>query len=81
DLERDENKILSLHQVDFQETLNLFSKLKKKMPQVVIIGIEPKDYSSWGMELSPLIKRRIPKIIKIVITEIKNKRLQRFRNK
>lgn len=75
DLERDEKKILSLHQVDFQETLNLFSKLKKKIPKVVIIGIEPKDYSSWGMELSPVIKRRIPKIIKIVITEIKDKRL------
>lgn len=69
-IEKDEKKILSLHQVDFQETLNLFSKLKKKMPKVVIIGIEPKDYSSWGMELSPVIKRRVPKIIGLVKKEI-----------
>ncbi len=73
DLERDENKVLSLHQVDFQETLNLFSKLKKKIPQVVIIGIEPKDYSSWGMELSPAIKRRVPRIIELVRKEIRKR--------
>ncbi len=70
DIEKDENKILSLHQVDFQQTLHLWAELSKKIPKVVVIGIEPKNYSSWGMELSSLVKKRVPKIIELVKKEI-----------
>ncbi|MEW6088996.1 MAG: HyaD/HybD family hydrogenase maturation endopeptidase [bacterium] len=70
DLEKDENKIISLHQVDFQQTLNLLSMTGKVMPDVIIIGVEPKDYSSWNMDLSPSIKRNIPKIIELIKKEI-----------
>lgn len=70
DLEKDEAKILSLHQVDFHQTLNLLLMTKKMMPDVVIIGIEPKEHSSWKMSLSPLIKRKIPEIIKLIEKEI-----------
>ncbi|MDD5773408.1 MAG: HyaD/HybD family hydrogenase maturation endopeptidase [bacterium] len=70
DLVKDESKILSLHQVDFHETLNLLSMTTAIMPEVIIIGIEPKEHSSWKMELSPLIKRKIPKIIELVKKEI-----------
>jgi hydrogenase maturation protease len=70
DLIKDENKILSLHQVDFQETLNMLSMISKEIPEVIIIGIEPENHSSWKMELSPLIKRKIPEIIELVKKEI-----------
>jgi len=70
EIEKDERKILSLHQVDFQQTLHLADKLGKNPPEVVIYGIEPQNYSSWGMELSLVIKKRIPKIIELVKKEI-----------
>jgi len=69
-LKTDTNKILSLHQIDFQQALHLAGQLGK-YPEAVIIGIEPKDFSSWGMELSPVIRKRIPKIIELVMEEVK----------
>lgn len=72
EIEKDESKILSLHQVDFHETLYLANKLGRKKPKVVIFGIEPKDYSSWGMELSPVVKKKISKVIDLVKKEIRN---------
>lgn len=70
DLEKEESKILSLHQVDFLETLNMLSMTSKVKPDVIIIGIEPKNHSSWSMDLSPSIKRKIPVIIELVKKEI-----------
>jgi len=46
-------------------------KLLGFQPQVVIIGIEPKEID-WGMELSEEVKMKLPKVISLVLEEIKS---------
>jgi hydrogenase maturation protease len=42
-----------------------------KTPQTTVIGIEPKSLE-MGMELSPEIKEKIPRIIELVLDELKS---------
>ena len=63
------NTHLSLHQVGVLEALNQV-KLLGKNQKVVFVGIEPKDISPWGMELSPAIAEKIPKLISLVLEEL-----------
>jgi hydrogenase maturation protease len=59
----------SVHQIGILEVIHL-SGLIGKTPETVVIGIEPKVLSR-GMELSPEIKEKIPRIISLVKGEIK----------
>ena len=54
----------SLHQLGFIEALSIAERLGKVPRDVIIIGIEPKEVSS-GLELSPEIEEKIPKIIQL----------------
>jgi Ni,Fe-hydrogenase maturation factor len=45
--------------------------MDEKPTEIIVIGIEPKDMSD-GIDLSPEIKERIPKIIEVVMKELKN---------
>ena len=40
-------------------------------PEVVFFGIEPKDMAGWGMDLSDCIREKIPRIIALVVDELK----------
>ena len=42
----------SLHQVDFVETMSVLP-LIAEVPKTVIIGVEPQDIETWGLELTP----------------------------
>jgi len=59
----------SVHQIGILEVINL-SGLIGKTPHTTVIGIEPKSLEI-GMELSPEIKARIPRIIELVLAELK----------
>jgi hydrogenase maturation protease len=59
------------HDVGFLEALEQWKVLGIE-PDIVFIGIEPQDMSSWGMELSICIKNKISKLIDIIIKELKN---------
>jgi hydrogenase maturation protease len=58
----------SVHQIGILEVLDL-SELIGKTPHTTVIGIEPKSLE-MGMELSPEIKTKIPKIIQLVLDEL-----------
>ena len=60
----------SVHQIGILEVIDL-SGLIGKTPCTTIIGIEPKSLE-MGMELSPEIKGKVPKIIKLVLDELKH---------
>ena len=62
---------LSVHQVGVLEALNQVKLLGKKH-KVTFIGIEPQDISPWGMELTPVIEEKMPKIISLVLEELEN---------
>jgi hydrogenase maturation protease len=59
----------SLHQVDFLEALTLCQALDK-VPQTVILGVEPQDIDTLRDELTPLIQRAIDPMIEMVLEEI-----------
>jgi hydrogenase maturation protease len=59
----------SVHQIGILEVIDL-SSLIGKTPQTTVIGIEPKSLE-MGMELSPEIKEKVPRIIELVLDELK----------
>jgi hydrogenase maturation protease len=59
---------LSLHQMGFLEVLGMARQLGGD-PEVVIIGVEPKEIS-WGMELTPEVEAKLPQVIEAVLEEL-----------
>jgi len=59
----------STHDVGLAEVLKLAKALGLCPPEVVIIGIQPKEIS-WGEELSPAIQASIPQVVEMVMKEI-----------
>jgi hydrogenase maturation protease len=60
----------SVHQIGILEVINL-SSLIGNTPDTIVIGVEPKELKT-GMALSPEIKNKIPRIIELILDEIKN---------
>jgi len=59
----------SLHQVDFLEALTLCQALNK-VPQTVIIGVEPEDIDTCSVELTPTLQARVDPVIEMVLGEL-----------
>jgi hydrogenase maturation protease len=60
---------LSLHQVGLLEVLGMVKQLGGD-PHVTIIGVEPQEIS-WGMELTPEVEAKLPKVVEAVLEELK----------
>jgi len=60
-----------MHQIGLAETIKL-SKLLGNNSDIVIIGIAPKDYNLYRIEISPELKKVVPKIIDIICCHKKN---------
>ncbi len=61
---------VSLHDIDMTDVFKLADLFEIEKPEIVIIGVEPKDMESTSMELSPEVEARIPKEIEVVMREI-----------
>ncbi len=59
----------SLHQIGVIEMFAIAEAMGKKH-DAVIIGVEPLDMSSWGLELTPAIEAKLPEIIGLVLKEL-----------
>jgi len=59
----------SLHQIDFLEALTLCQALDK-VPEAVIIGIEPEDIETVGIELTSAIQAKMDEMIRMVLAEL-----------
>jgi len=65
-----DNNYDSLHQLGIIEAIRL-ARLQNKAPdQTVIIGVEP-EVIDWGLSLTGTVKSKIPRIIDMVMDEIK----------
>lgn len=70
DLKLEKKKTLtSLHQFGVLEALETSAQMGIK-PEIIIFGIAPKDCQTPSTELTPELKRTIPKIIKVILKEI-----------
>jgi hydrogenase maturation protease len=59
----------SIHQVDFLEALTLCTALDK-VPDTVIVGVEPEDIDTCSIEMSPVIQDQIGPVIQMVLKEL-----------
>jgi hydrogenase maturation protease len=59
----------SLHQVDFLEALTLCQALDK-VPETVIVGIEPEDIETLSTELTSTTQSKVDAVIEMVLGEI-----------
>lgn len=59
----------SLHQVDFLEALTLCRALEK-VPETVILGVEPEDIETLSTELSPTVEACIEPVVRMVLDEL-----------
>ena len=60
----------SLHQVDFLEALTLCQALDK-VPETVILGVEPEDIDTLGTDLTPTTQSKVDAIVEKVLDEVK----------
>jgi hydrogenase maturation protease len=59
----------SVHQIGILEIVHL-SELIGQTPETTVIGVEPGSLE-MGMALSPEVQEKIPKIIKLILEEVK----------
>jgi hydrogenase maturation protease len=59
----------SLHQIDFLESLTLCQALDK-VPETVIVGVEPRDIETLCVDLTPTTADRIDDMIQMVLSEM-----------
>ncbi|MGA3086431.1 MAG: HyaD/HybD family hydrogenase maturation endopeptidase [Thermodesulfobacteriota bacterium] len=59
----------SLHQVDFLEALTM-CQVFDKVPQTVILGVEPQDIDTLKDELTPSVQAKVEPMIEVVLEEI-----------
>ena len=60
----------SLHQTDLVDTL-LFCEMLGRRPEAVIYGMEPKNYTDMGLELSDVCREKIPALCEHLLNELK----------
>ncbi|RLC16458.1 MAG: hydrogenase expression/formation protein [Deltaproteobacteria bacterium] len=59
----------SLHQVDFLEALTMCQVLDK-VPETVILGVEPEDIATVSVDLTPTIQEKIEPMIEKTLAEL-----------
>lgn len=59
----------SIHQVDFLEALTLCQALDK-VPETVIVGVEPLDIETLSIELTPVTAAKVAPMIDMVLSEL-----------
>lgn len=59
----------SMHQTDLVDTLGMCEMVGNR-PEAIVIGMEPFDYHSMALELSPTALESMPVMIQSVIREI-----------
>jgi hydrogenase maturation protease len=59
----------SLHQTDLVDTL-IYCELLGNRPEAVVVGIEPQDFRSMSVVLSPAIAASMERIALAVVDEI-----------
>jgi hydrogenase maturation protease len=63
--------MLSLHDLNLVDTLNI-GRLVQKMPdEIVIIGVEVKRVAEFTKDLTPEAEAAIPEVVELVLKEIK----------
>jgi len=66
-----ESQRLSIHDIDLLDSLRMAEKLHGSRPAMIIIGMEPEDFTSWSMELSPSVQAVFADFLELARREIR----------
>jgi len=61
---------VSLHQISLVDVLKM-TELTGSRPKTVIIGAQPKDTTSWSLDMSEELKAVVPRVKELVLEELK----------
>ncbi len=70
DMKFTQEQQVSLHQISLIDVLHM-AELTGRKPKTVIIGVQPKDVTSWSLELSDELQAVIPKVKELIFQELK----------
>ncbi len=70
DLVDDEKQRLSIHDIDLIDSLNMAEILHGKRPHIQILGMEPDDYLTWNVGLSPKVQAKFDDYLNVARQEI-----------
>ncbi len=70
DLDSGKSAPVSLHELGLVDSLKMMNLFGNKPKSVTVFGIEPKVID-YGLELSPELEEKMPRLIELVIDEIK----------
>jgi hydrogenase maturation protease len=68
DIASGQKPLLSLHDIGSIDNL-LLMRLWHNIGETIIIGVEPKEIG-WGLELSPELQEKIPRIVEAILEEL-----------
>lgn len=71
DFESDDVPSTSLHDISLRDIFRLIRAMRKKLPPVVIFGVEPYELK-WGMELTEPIQKLLPRLTELVLKEMQD---------
>lgn len=69
DLHFPSGPMVSLHQISLMDVLHM-AELTGGKPETTIIGVQPKDVTSWCMELSEEVRAAMPKVKELIFAEL-----------
>ena len=70
ELVKNENQRLSLHDIDLIDSLNMAELLHAKRPNLLVLGMEPEDFTSWHIGLSPVVQEHFEDFLTAAREEI-----------
>jgi hydrogenase maturation protease len=71
ELVKNEDQRLSLHDIDLIDSLNMAKMLHKKRPKLLVLGMEPADFTSWNIGLSCAVQERFEDFLTAARGEIR----------
>jgi hydrogenase maturation protease len=71
ELVNNEKQRLSLHDIDLIDSLNMAEMLYKKRPKLLILGMEPENFTSWNIGLSHAVQERFDNFLATAREEIR----------
>ncbi len=63
DLVENPSQRLSIHDIDLLDSLRMAQMLHGSKPELIIVGMEPHDYLTWSMDLSPVLAPHFPAFV------------------
>ncbi len=70
DLVDNEKQRLSIHDIDLIDSLNMAELLHGHRPKIHVLGMEPYDFNSWNIGLSPKVQENFAAYLQIARREI-----------